>query len=52
VALLFGTAGWLGWRLERGKLDRSRAANAHGLIGALALLAGAIAAVAGMVLLP
>ncbi len=49
AALLFGLAGLLGLRLERG---RSRAVDLHGWLGLLALLAAAAAAVAGFVLLP
>jgi hypothetical protein len=46
---LFGAAAWLGLRLERG---RDRRAALHGLLGLAAVLAGAIAALAGFVLLP
>lgn len=49
AAALFGATGILGWRLERG---RSRARDLHGLLGVLALLASAVAAVAGFALLP
>ncbi len=49
AASLFVAAGWLGRRIERG---RSRRLDAHALLGALALLAAALAAVAGFVLLP
>jgi hypothetical protein len=54
AALLFGTAGWLGWKLQTGRVrgDRRRLVSRHGLIGTLALLGGALTAVAGMVLLP
>ena len=52
AAGLFGTAGWLGLRMQRGRLRRDRGAHLHGLLGTLGVLAGAIAAVAGMVLLP
>lgn len=54
AALLFGAAGWRGLALSRGRVagDRSEAARRHGLLGALAMLAGAVAAAAGMVLLP
>jgi hypothetical protein len=52
AAGLFGSAGWLGLRLQRGRLSRARGANLHGLLGTLAMLAGAVAAAAGMVLLP
>jgi len=49
AASLFVATGWLGRLLERG---RSRRLDAHALLGALALLAAALAAVAGFVLLP
>jgi hypothetical protein len=49
VAALFAAAAVLGRRLERG---RSRARDTHALLGALALLFGLVAAVAGFVLLP
>lgn len=49
AATLFAAAGWLGHRIARG---RSRAVEAHGLLGALALLGAALAAVAGLSLLP
>jgi hypothetical protein len=49
AASLFAAAAIAGRRLERG---RSRAFEAHGRLGALALLAAAVAAVAGFVLLP
>ena len=49
AALLFLTAGLLGWRLET---RRSRSRDAHAAVGALALLVAATAAVAGFVLLP
>lgn len=52
AGLLFATGGWLGLRLHRGTLSRRRGANAHGLVGAIALLFGAVAAAAGLVLLP
>jgi len=54
AAALFGTAGWLGRALERGRVegDRTQAAKRHGQVAALAMLAGAAAAAAGMVLLP
>jgi len=53
AAALFAVAGWLGLQLERGgSRDRARAAERHGLLATLAMLAGGIAAVAGMVLLP
>jgi hypothetical protein len=52
AAVLFGSAGWLGLRMQRGSLRRDRGANLHGLLGTLGMLAGAVAAVAGMVLLP
>ena len=49
VAGLFAAAFVLGRRLERG---RSRAFDAHALLGALAVLAAALTAIAGFVLLP
>ena len=49
AAALFASAALLGHRLSRG---RSRAADAHALLGTLALLCAALAAVAGLVLLP
>jgi hypothetical protein len=49
VAALFATAAVLGHRIEAGK---SRAFDAHAAFGAAALLLGALAAVAGFVLLP
>jgi hypothetical protein len=49
VAALFAAAGVLGRRIEAG---RSRAFDAHAALGAAALLLGALAAVAGFVLLP
>ena len=49
---LFLAAGWLGLRLSRGELDREQGANLHGLLGTVALLAAALTAAAGMVLLP
>jgi hypothetical protein len=49
AATLFGATAVLGWRLERG---RSRSNDLHALLGVLALLAGAVAAAAGFVLLP
>lgn len=49
AAALFGAAAWLGHRLEHG---RDRRADLHGLLGLVAVLAGAVAAVAGFVLLP
>jgi len=52
AAALFGTAGWLGLEMQRGRLRRDRHANLHGLLGTLGMLVGALAAVAGMVLLP
>ena len=54
AALLFATAGFLGHRLATGRVtgDRGAFATRHGLTGTLALLAGAVAAAAGMVLLP
>ncbi|MFP6605551.1 MAG: hypothetical protein VCC67_15770 [Myxococcota bacterium] len=52
AATLFGTAGWLGLRMHRGRLGRDRGASLHGLLGTLGVLFGALAAAAGMVLLP
>lgn len=52
AAGLFGSAGWLGLRMQRGRLSRARGANLHGTLGTLAMLAGAVAAAAGLVLLP
>jgi hypothetical protein len=49
VATLFGAAWLAGRRLERG---RASARTAHALLGALAVLGAAVAAVAGFVLLP
>jgi len=49
AAALFVATATLGLRLERG---RSLAFDAHALLGVLAVLAAAIAAVAGFVLLP
>ncbi len=49
VLLLFGAAALLGRRLETG---RARAFDAHALLGTLAVLMAALAAVAGFVLLP
>jgi len=49
VALLFGSAAAIGHRIEEGK---SRSYDAHALLGGLALLGAAVAAVAGFVLLP
>ena len=48
-ATLFAAAGFLGYRLERG---RTRAFDAHALVAALAMLAAGLAAFAGFVLLP
>jgi hypothetical protein len=54
AAGLFANAGWLGWKLQTGRVrgERRRIASRHGLIGTLALLAAAGTAVAGLVLLP
>jgi hypothetical protein len=49
VATLFAAAALVGWRLEHG---RSRAFEVHAMLGALAVLGAALAAVAGFVLLP
>lgn len=48
AASLFASAGWLGRGLERGR----GGPDAHAVLGLLAMLAGAVAAVAGFVLLP
>ncbi len=54
AAGLFANAGWLGWKLQTGRVrgERRRIASRHGLIGTLALLVAAGTAVAGLVLLP
>ena len=52
AASLFGSAGWIGLQMQRGRLERSQGANLHGLLGTLAMLVGAVAAAAGMALLP
>lgn len=52
AALLFGSAGWLGWRMQTGRLRRDKGANLHGLLGTVGMVVGALAAAAGMVLLP
>jgi hypothetical protein len=49
AAGLFAAAAVLGHRIEGG---RSRAFDRHALLGGLAVLAAAVAAVAGLVLLP
>ncbi len=49
AAALFGAAATLGHRIEQG---RSRAFDVHALLGMLAVLFAAVAAVAGFVLLP
>lgn len=49
AAALFAGTAIAGWRLERG---RGRPRDAHALLGVLALLAAAAAAIAGFVLLP
>ncbi len=49
AAVLFVATAILGRRLERGT---GRPVDAHALLGVLALLAAAVAAVAGFVLLP
>jgi len=49
AAALFGAAAVLGHRMEE---HRSRAFDAHALVGLLAMLAALVAAVAGFVLLP
>ncbi len=52
AVLLFGSAGLLGLRLQRGQLRREKGAPLHGLLGALGMLVAGVAAAAGMVLLP
>ena len=49
VLALFSAAASQGWRLERGRRD---ARQTHALLGALAVLGAALAAIAGFVLLP
>lgn len=49
AAILFAGAGFLGHQLAAG---RSRAFQAHALLGVLGVLVGALAAVAGFSLLP
>jgi len=49
TAALFASAGWLGHRLAHG---RSQARDLHALLGGVAVLLAALAAVAGLVLLP
>jgi hypothetical protein len=49
VAGLFGAAAVVGHRIEEG---RSKAFDVHALLGLLAVLAAAVTAVAGFVLLP
>ena len=49
VAALLASAAWLGWRIETGA---SRAFDVHALLGGLAALLAALAAVAGFILLP
>ncbi len=49
AAALFLAVAILGWRLER---HRGRAADAHAILASLAVLAAAVAVVAGLVLLP
>jgi len=49
TAALFASAAWLGHRLAHG---RSQARDLHALLGGLAVLCAALAAVAGFVLLP
>jgi hypothetical protein len=46
---LFAALAIVGWRLER---RRSRAVDAHAILAGLAVLAAAVAVVAGFVLLP
>ncbi len=49
AAVLFATTAILGRRLERG---RGRAVEAHAILAGLAVMAAAVAAVAGLILLP
>lgn len=49
VASLLSVTAWLGRRIETGA---SRAFDVHALLGALAVLLAALAAVAGFILLP
>ena len=49
LVALIGSAAWLGWRLEHG---RSRAFDAHALLGLAACLIAGLATIAGFVLLP
>lgn len=49
VATLFFAAAFVGRKLERGE---SRALDVHGVLGLIAVLGGALAAIAGFVLLP
>jgi hypothetical protein len=52
TAALLASAGWLGLRMQQGRLRRDEGASLHGMLGTLGLLVAAVAAVAGMVLLP
>jgi hypothetical protein len=49
AAALFLAVAFLGWRLER---RRGRPVDAHAALAGLAVLAAAVAVVAGLVLLP
>ncbi len=49
AAALFIAVAILGWRLEQ---HRGRPVNAHAILASLAVLAAAVAVVAGLVLLP
>ncbi len=49
AAALFLAVAYLGWRLEQ---HRGRPADAHAILAGLAVLAAAVAVVAGLVLLP
>ena len=49
VAALFLAVAYLGWRLEQ---RRDRSVDAHAILAGLAVLAAAVAVVAGLVLLP
>jgi uncharacterized membrane protein YedE/YeeE len=52
AAGLFVAAAVQGHRLEEGRVRREDGANGHGLLGTVAMLLAAVAAAAGMVLLP
>ncbi|MDG2051745.1 MAG: hypothetical protein P8M78_16450 [Myxococcota bacterium] len=49
AAILFAVTGWWGWQLDQGA---SRSVSAHGWSALLAVAMAALAAAAGMVLLP